>query len=636
MKSRAAQAYISVVIAAGAFLFGHGIWSMLQGPWIWTVDHQGRYLFYLAIALLASAVKIQLPSVTGTMSISFLFVLIGVAEFSLGETLLMGCLGMAVQTIYHAKKRPRAVQVTFSLASMACSVQIAYAAYRLLGLQSTILSAAAFFVANTLFIAAVIALTEKKNVWQVWRDSFFWTFPNYLVGAAASWIVAVAERLAGWQAGLLLMPIFYVVYRSHSLYVGRLEEAKKRAEDQRAHAEEVSALHRRTIETLAIAIEAKDQTTHDHLARVETYAIEVAKDLGFSETELEALRAAALLHDIGKIAVPEYIISKPGKLTPEEFERMKTHTVVGAELVERIRFPYSVAPMVRGHHEKWNGAGYPDGLKGEDIPIGARILAAVDTLDALASDRQYRRALPLDRAIQVILAESGKSFDPRVVEVLARRYVELEAMASGAIRMRGLSTDVKIERGDAPAAGFESSAVETTGRDLANIQRALAEAKECGRSMAKLGVALAQSSDRESWSRELRGGLAGSIPYDALAVYRRQGESLFPEFTDGQAFLDFLSVRIRVGQGLSGWVAENGKAIVNGNPAVEPGYLRDPSKYVALTSALAVPLIHKRGIVGVLSLYRRNSDAFSKDELAALNSIAATLAGLLERPVRVA
>jgi putative nucleotidyltransferase with HDIG domain len=351
---------------------------------------------------------------------------------------------------------------------------------------------------------------------------------------------------------------------------------------------------------------------------------------------LEALRAAALLHDIGKIAVPEYIISKPGKLTPEEFERMKTHTVVGAELVERIRFPYSVAPMVRGHHEKWNGAGYPDGLKGEDIPIGARILAAVDTLDALASDRQYRRALPLDQAIQVILAESGKSFDPRVVDVLARRYVELEAMASGTIRMRRLSTDVKVERGDAPAAGFESSAAETTGRDLANIHRALAQAEECGRAMAKLGAALAQSSDRESWSRELRGGLAGSIPYDALAVYRRQGESLIPESADGEAFLDFLSVPIPVGQGLSGWVAENGKAIVNGNPAVEPGYMRDPSKYVALASALAVPLIDERGIVGVLSLYRRKSDAFSKDELAALNSIAPTLAGLLELPVRAA
>jgi putative nucleotidyltransferase with HDIG domain len=209
------------------------------------------------------------------------------------------------------------------------------------------------------------------------------------------------------------MPIFYVVYRSHSMYVARLEEGRKRADEQRIHAEEVAALHRRTIETLAIAIEAKDQTTSDHLARVEIYAVEVGTELGLSATELDALRAAALLHDIGKIAVPEYIISKPGKLTPEEFEKMKTHTVVGAEMVERIRFPYEVAPMVRGHHEKWNGTGYPDGLTGEQIPVGARILAAVDTLDALASDRQYRRALPLDQAIQVILSESGKSFDPQ-------------------------------------------------------------------------------------------------------------------------------------------------------------------------------------------------------------------------------
>ena len=127
------------------------------------------------------------------------------------------------------------------------------------------------------------------------------------------------------------------------------------------------------------------------------------------------LRAAALLHDIGKLAVPEHIISKPGKLTREEFEKMKIHPVVGAEILERVRFPYPVTPIVRSHHEKWDGTGYPDGLKGEDIPIGARILAAVDCLDALASDRQYRRALPLDEAMQKVVSEAGISFDPKVV-----------------------------------------------------------------------------------------------------------------------------------------------------------------------------------------------------------------------------
>jgi putative nucleotidyltransferase with HDIG domain len=392
----------------------------------------------------------------------------------------------------------------------------------------------------------------------------------------------------------------------------------------------VAALHRRTIETLAIAIEAKDQTTSDHLARVEIYAVEVGTELGLSATELDALRAAALLHDIGKIAVPEYIISKPGKLTPEEFEKMKTHTVVGAEMVERIRFPYEVAPMVRGHHEKWNGTGYPDGLTGEQIPVGARILAAVDTLDALASDRQYRRALPLDQAIQVILSESGKSFDPRVAEVLARRYVELERKATGGGRISRLSTDVKIERGDAPAAGFEAMAkLDPTRRDLANFSRSL-EANARGRSLVELAATLGKCSDRESSFRELRAGLSSVIACDAMAVYQRRGDSLLPEWTDGETYREFLAVEIPVGQGLTGWVAENGKSIVNGNPAVEPGYLRDPSRFSALGSALAVPLVTTEGIIGVVSLYRRGNDAFTREELAALNTLGMALANVLD------
>ena len=159
-------------------------------------------------------------------------------------------------------------------------------------------------------------------------------------------------------------------------------------------------LHLRTIEALALAIEAKDHTTHDHLQRVRVYAIEVAKELGVTVRRMEALHAAALLHDIGKLAVPEHIISKPGRLTPEEFEKMKIHPLVGAEILERVRFPYPVVPIVRAHHEKWDGSGYPFGLKGEEIPIGARILSSVDFLDALASDRQYRRALPLEEVMK--------------------------------------------------------------------------------------------------------------------------------------------------------------------------------------------------------------------------------------------
>jgi putative nucleotidyltransferase with HDIG domain len=196
--------------------------------------------------------------------------------------------------------------------------------------------------------------------------------------------------------------------------------------------ESIASLHMRTIEALALAIEAKDHTTNEHLQRVRTYAIEVGKKMGLSPEDLDALRAAALLHDIGKLAVPEHIISKPGRLTPEEFEKMKIHPVVGAEILERVAFPYPVAPIVRWHHERWDGSGYPDGLKGEEIPMGARILAAVDCLDALASDRQYRKALPLDDAMNEVEKMAGRSFDPDVVAILKQHYVELERLARGA------------------------------------------------------------------------------------------------------------------------------------------------------------------------------------------------------------
>ncbi|HTB10033.1 MAG TPA: HD domain-containing phosphohydrolase [Bryobacteraceae bacterium] len=621
MTPRRATVYIGLIIFAGSVILAHGLWT-------WSSQDPIRYLSYCAIAILASGMKVTLPGVSGTMSMNFLFVLIGISELSLAETLVMGCLGIVVQSVVHVKHRLRLVQVLFNLASMACSIQISYGVYHSPYLLSgkleapvkLLLAAATYFVTNTLSIATVIALTEGKRAGKVWRESYLWSFPNYLVGAAVAWIVNAASVLLGWQTSLLLMPILYVIYRSHSQYVNRLQDEAMRAEQLRSHAEEVAALHRRTIEVLALAIEAKDQTTHDHLERVEVYAIGVGKELGLDEGQLEALRASALLHDIGKLAVPEYIISKPGKLTPEEFEKMKTHTVVGSEIVEQIRFPYPVAPIVRSHHEKWDGTGYPDGLSGEQIPIGARILSAVDCLDALASDRQYRRALPLEEAIKIVEAESGKAFDPRVVKILARRYIELEhqATSGGSHEKPKLSTDMKIVRGDAPAAGFE-----TTGRDLANFHRSISAED-----------VLVGCTDRESAFSKLRKSIREAVQYDVLVLYRKSGEHLTPEHLDGEDYRLFGSLEIPLGMGLSGWVAENAKSIINGNPSVEPGYLNDPTKFSTLRSALAVPLESRGGVVGVLSLYRLQRDAFSNEDLMSLLSAAPAAARALELPMR--
>ena len=633
MKVRWSVAYIGLVSAAGAATLGY---SLLR----WQTQDWTRYVFYCAIAFIASRMKVSLPGVTGTMSMNFLFVLLGIAELSLGETMVMGCLAMLVQCLLATKQRPRPVQVLFSVSSMACSILAAYAGYhsQLVFLHTLekpmmlLVAAGLFFLINTFSVALVIALTEGKSVWGVWHDSYLWSFPNYLVAAAVAWMISAASHLVGWQSSLLLLPILYVIYRSHSLYIRRLEEAKEHAEAQQKYAEDLIALHRRTIHALALAIEAKDQTTHDHLERVEVYAIEVGKELGLDDSELEALRAAALLHDIGKLAVPEYIISKPGKLTPEEFEKMKIHPVVGAEILEQVRFPYAVAPIVRSHHEKWNGSGYPDGLAGEQIPIGARILSAVDCLDALASDRQYRRALPLDEAIKIVEQEAGKAFDPRVVKVLARRYVELERKAkSGGGEKAKLSTDAKIERGASPAAGFETtyqanrSSHDQSSQDLIRFQRSLGAAK-----LDSAIAALERCCDREQAFVMMRDEILALVPYQALAIYERAGERLLPVFLDGSDYNIFSSLEIPLGMGLSGWVALNRKSIVNGNPSVEPGYLNDPTKFSTLRSALAVPLETPAGVVGVLSLYHQDRDAFTEQDRDLTIALGAKLAAVME------
>jgi diguanylate cyclase (GGDEF)-like protein len=346
-----------------------------------------------------------------------------------------------------------------------------------------------------------------------------------------------------------------------------------------------------------------------------------------------------LLHDIGKLAIPEHIISKPGKLTREEFEKIKTHPVVGADILERVQFPYPVVPIVRHHHEKWNGAGYPDGLQGEDIPIGARILSAVDCFDALASDRQYRRALPIDEAMGVVKKEAGTSFDPRVVAILERRYRELETVVRTKVAsMRKLDVDVQVVRGMAPDAGF-AAVSETKGAaeeqpctpDIVNlIANASAEAQSFFEAAQDLGSSLSLEETLSVLITRLR----LLAPWDGAAVYLLRDETLHPAYVTGEDFHLFSSLRIPLGEGLSGWVASNSKSIVNGNPSVEAGYLNDPAKFSFLQSALSVPLEGTQGIVGVLTLYKRDKDAFTRDHLRILSALATKVALCVENALK--
>ena len=630
--------FVSVMASIGAVSLAFALWH-------WQSADLARFVCYLAVAVLASGLKVQLPGIDGTMSVNFLFILLGVMELSLPETLVIGCTASLVQSIWQARNRLDPVKVLFNVVGMmATASSLTYLTYNWLAARYGIskpvllmLAALVFFLANTLPISVVIALTEHKSSRKVWSECYFWSFPYYLVGAAAVGLVGIVNRQAGWQTSLLVLPLIYWVYRSYRLYLGRLEAEKARVEIEKRHVEEIASLNMRTIEALALAIEAKDHTTHTHLRRVRTYAVEVAKELALPEPEIEALRAAALLHDIGKLAVPEQIINKPGKLTPEEFEKMKVHPLVGAEILDRVAFPYPVAPIVRSHHERWDGSGYPEGLRGEEIPVGARILAAVDCLDALASHRQYRPAVPLAAAMAKVKEKAGTWFDPVVVEVLARRYVELERVAltqEEPIVPQSLSKSLRVAHGLEPAAGFEASAEPTNGADITDFLTSIASARQEAQTMFELsqdlGVSLSLSETLSVLSMRLR----KMIPYDSIAVFVNRNGWLLPELVSGENFRMLSSLKIRVGEGLCGWVAENCKPIVNGNPQVEVGYVVDPEKHTTLQSALAVPLEGLNGVVGVLAMYQTSRDAFTPDHLRVLLAVGSKVALSVENALK--
>jgi putative nucleotidyltransferase with HDIG domain len=632
-RSIGARAFIAAMAAAACVCF---VPAFLH----WQSNDPVKFICYVVAAALASSLKVSLPGIEGTLSVNFLFTLLGILELSLPETLVIGLASTLAQFYWRPARRVKLVQLVFNLSQVTVSSAVAYGAYKLMviyvlhapGPLALLVAGIIHFGCNTAATSTIIGLTEDKPIAHVWAESHLWLFPYYMVGAAVAGLVNFLNKHIGWQSSLLILPPIYLMYRSYRLYLGKLETEKQ-------HAEQVSSLHLRTIEALALAIEAKDETTGEHLQRVRIYAMELAKELGLSEDETEALRAASVLHDIGKLAVPEHIISKPGKLTPEEFEKMKIHPIVGAEILEQVDFPYPVVPIVRAHHEKWDGSGYPNGLAGEEIPIGARILAAVDCLDALASDRQYRRALPLDEAMAKVVADAGKSFDPRVVAILQRRYIELEKMASAEPLQAPpkLSTDVKVERGSAPAAGFaESAEPGNAGTEQGGDSGIrISAARQQGQEIIKLSRQRDSCLGAADICSLLAVRLKHLVPHDSMAVYCPANGTLTAEFVSGENFRLFSSLRIPHGEGLSGWVAQNHKAILNGNPSVEPGYLNDPTKYSTLRSAVAVPLEGNAGVAAVLALYRAGQDAFTADDLKVVEAIGLGMGVALESAGKV-
>jgi diguanylate cyclase (GGDEF)-like protein len=330
--------------------------------------------------------------------------------------------------------------------------------------------------------------------------------------------------------------------------------------------------------------------------------------------------------------VPEHIVSKPGHLTPAEFEKMKAHPVTGSQILEQVGFPYPVATMVRSHHEKWDGTGYPDGLRGEEIPMGARILAAADSLVALLTDHPYRHALSLDEAVKTVVSEAGSSFDPQVVRVLEKRYPEFERLEQRHLSSSHRSPQVITrECKPAPATGSESTSPGRSG-GKPDFTSSVAATAEVAQELFELTRDLGKPLNLSETFSVLERHLARMVPYESMAIYICRDGSLAPSFAKGLNS-QFFS-KMTVGEGVSGRVAETREPIVNGNPASEPGCGRNQAASGSLRSALSVPLEDSSGLVGVLTLYHRENRAFTNEHLRLVQSVAYGLAQAVQMALR--
>lgn len=639
---------VAVVVSSSAVI---GLCLFVVAMFHFAPDDLLRFTCYLLVAILASTLKVRLPGMESTMSVHFLFVLLGVLELSQGEAVVLGCSATLVQCLWRPKHRPEFVKVVFNVFGMAApAIFLTYKAYHAWGPHTArntpvllLLMAFTYFVANTFPVSVVIALSTGTSFRRVWSETFFWSLPYYLVGAALVGVVSWIDRYTGWQSAMLAVPLIYWVYRSYQLYLKRLEEEKerveieaKRVEAEKRHVEEVCALHLRTIEGLALAIEAKDQNTHSHLHRVRTFAVEIGTELGLGKDLLDALRAAALLHDIGKLAVPDHIINKPGAYTPEEYEKLKIHPVVGAEILERVSFPYPVAPIVRAHHEHWDGTGYPDGLRGEAIPIGARILALVDRLDALTSDQQNRRAVPMEQAMHLLTEESGSKFDPAIVALLGRRWADLEILAErklddvsdDALRLTPSAAGADRRADNSPAAS------PLPAEEPISFLASIASARQEAHTLFELSQDLGNSMSLEEALSLVTSRLRKLIPYDSVAVFVRHEGTLIPEFVAGEHSRLLPTLQLPLGTGLCGRVAEDGQPVLNGDPGLDAGIAEGGGERTSLRSALVVPLEDGTGVVGVMALYHPAADAFTSEHLRILQMITARVASSLENALR--
>jgi len=405
-----------------------------------------------------------------------------------------------------------------------------------------------------------------------------------------------------------LAAALYVIYRT----------SFERLHIKTREAEELSRLHLATAEALATAIDAKDQTTHGHVRRVQIYAAGLGEVLRLSAAEIAALKAGALLHDVGKLAVPPHILNKPGRLSSAEFDKMKIHTTVGEQLLSRVDFPYPVVPIVHHHHEQWNGLGYPDGLKGKQIPITARIISVVDCFDSVREDRPFRRGMTRDEAIALLLRGSGTHFDPQVVDLFINHLPRFEAEIA-ALR---LPQQMHIANTHEPFTLAQIDMAQTRERGCYMAYDQIKNAHREVYSLYEIARTFGSSLDIENTLAILVDKIGHVVSFDTCVVYlfsELRGYATAAHVAGKNAQL--LSAKcVAPGEGVTGFALANRSPVNQLQPSLDFS-AAEAERGIEYRSMASLPLVKDEMLLGAISVYSKELEHYTEDHMRLLETV---------------
>ncbi|PYQ96199.1 MAG: hypothetical protein DMF97_15740, partial [Acidobacteria bacterium] len=610
----AARLYVATVIFAGISLFAVCAPHMqFQQP-----------LLFMALLVLSSAsaaLKVHLPLTAGksTMSVSYAVDFASLLLLGPHETMLVAA-GSALSQCTQNRKDPNPLYRTlFSIASLVITIQSAGLVFAALGgtrvdmslaaiARPLIGAATAAFLVNTGLVAMAIALSTHARVTTVWHENFWWIAPSYFVGAATSALAVTFVSHAGyWIAPITFAPL-YLTYRTYNVYLGRME-------DKQRHVQQTSDLHLSTIEALARAIDAKDQTAHTHIRRVQVFATRLAEAAGLSDADIQGVKTAALLHDIGKLAVPEHILSKPGPLTQEEFQKIRIHPQVGAEIIAKVPFPYPVAPLIMSHHERWDGKGYPQSLAGDQIPIGARILTIVDYYDAVTTERPYHSALTMESAIGLLKHEMGRALDPSLVPIFVDLLPALsKAIGEEAAQLEAASAPPLLDLVAGSPSGLAPAPGPSAFENIALAHREIYALYEIAQTM---GTCLSVSDTMALISSKL----SKIVPWSGCSLFLHDPavRTLTCRFAVGTEASGVLNSALGDDCGIFGLVVGHRQTVI-ANPGI-PLEALGVSVSSDMKSAIICPLIYNDIFIGCLSLYHAEASRYTEDHRRLLERI---------------